>query len=686
MRENAKLSRQVTRLNDTIDRNKATASVAVNIGEMRSAEQLRQEKYMKLLLENSPDLIVLLDHEGRFAYCTRAFLEKARIPSFNIINGRPYKDTFMKFSGPEWTSRLQDLFQQAMSEKTSIEFRDRADMGKTGMKRDYSIHFTPMLGENGNIEGAMLLLHDITDVQQAKEAAERASSAKSDFLANMSHEMRTPMNAIIGMTSIARSADEIEKKDYCLAKIDEASKHLLGVINDILDMSKIEANKFELSFTEFSIEKMFMKVSDVINFRVEEKKQVFSVTLDEGVPQNIVGDEQRLSQVITNLLSNAVKFTPEGGRVALNAKKVDEYEGICTIQVEVSDNGIGITPEQKDRLFNSFEQADGGISRKFGGTGLGLAISKRIVEMMDGKIWVDSEPDRGSTFAFTIRALKGETDRRKSLLNPGVNWSNLRLLIADDEQDAREYFREIAHRLSLKCDIAADGEAACRLIEEKGPYDVYFVDWKMPGMSGIELTRYINSSGGNKSAVVLISSTDWDTIEDEAKAAGVHRFIQKPFFTLAVADCINECLGLGTQDENDEARGGEPNCFTGHKIILAEDIEINREIVLELLKPTELEIDCAESGLEALELFKASPEEYDMIFMDLHMPVMDGYEATRMIRTLDCHRAKIIPIIAMTANVFREDVERCLASGMNDHIGKPLDLADVMKKLHKYLL
>ncbi|MDR3255945.1 MAG: response regulator [Synergistaceae bacterium] len=684
VKENTKLARQVRRLNDTIERDKTVASLAANLGGLRSAEQFKQEKYMKLLLENSPDMIILFDQEGRFVYCTNAFLEKAHIQSFGKINGRHFKDTFTTFSSLEWADKLEEMFRQAMLEKTSLEFMEKTDIGRTGKARDYTIHFTPMVNEGGNVEGAMLLFHDITDVKGAKETAERANSAKSSFLANMSHEMRTPMNAIIGMTNIARGASDVGKKDYCLSKIDDASTHLLGVINDILDMSKIEASKFELSFTEFNFEKMLMKVVNVVNFRIAEKKQVFGVRVDAEIPQTVVADEQRLSQVITNLLSNAVKFTPEEGSIKLDASKDDESDGICTIRVAVRDNGIGIIQEQQEKLFRSFEQADAGISRKFGGTGLGLAISKRIVEMMGGKIWVESTPGQGSTFVFTIRALRGESDRHRSMLGLGVNWNNMRVLLVDDASDVREYFKEIAHRLRLKCDIAKDGEDACRIIEENGSYDVYFVDWKMPGMNGIELSKRINAYGGSKSVVILISASEWNAIESEANEAGIHRFMQKPLFTLAVADCINECLGLDSRDE-EAVENDDAACFAGRRIILAEDIEINREIVLELLQPTEIEIECAESGIEALEKFEAAPEKYDMIFMDIHMPVMDGYEATRRIRELDCPRARTIPIVAMTANVFREDVERCLASGMNDHVGKPLDLSDVMNKLRKYM-
>ncbi|MDR1874294.1 MAG: response regulator [Synergistaceae bacterium] len=518
-----------------------------------------------------------------------------------------------------------------------------------------------------------------------KETAEAASRSKSDFLSNMSHEMRTPMNAIIGMTAIGKSVAAIERKDYAFEKIENASTHLLGVINDILDMSKIEANRLELSFTEFEFEKMLQKVVNVINFRVEEKHQNFTVYIGRDIPRVLVGDDQRLAQVITNLLSNAVKFTPEYGNISLDTHFLAEEDGLCTVQIEVTDSGIGISEEQQARLFNSFQQAESNTSRRFGGTGLGLAISKRIVEMMGGRIWIKSELGKGATFAFTIQARRGVKEEQRSLVNPGVNWSNVRILIADDAPEVREYFEDVVRGLGAACDTASNGEEAVALIERNGPYDIYFVDWKMPGMDGIELSRRIKGESTGNSVVIMISSMEWNVIENEAKSAGVNKFLPKPLFPSTIADCVNECLGVENLSATESPQDGETDCFDGCHVLLAEDIEINREIVLALLEPTALAIDCAENGAEALKLFSENPDRYDVIFMDVQMPEMDGYEATRRIRALDVPGAKTIPIVAMTANVFREDIEKCLDAGMNDHVSKPLDFNDVLERLRKYL-
>jgi signal transduction histidine kinase/ActR/RegA family two-component response regulator len=414
---------------------------------------------------------------------------------------------------------------------------------------------------------------------EALEKAVAASKAKGDFLSHMSHEIRSPMNAIIGMTAIGKTAPTIERKDYAFAKIGDASTHLLGVINDILDISKIEANKLELASVDFNFEEMLRKVLSVMSFKLEESAQTFQVDIDPRIPVSLIGDDQHLAQVITNLLSNANKFTPGGGSVGLEAEYLGEENGIVALRICVRDTGIGISAEQQENLFGSFQQAESDTSRKYGGTGLGLAISKRIVEMRDGKIWIESELGKGASFIFTVKLRMGSKD---------VTWGTL----------------QAGGRLGGRLDASFDA--------------------------------------------------DFGTKEE-------------------------------SHGESQDESQGSSDDLSAFTVLLVEDVEINQEIVLVLLEPSGLNIDIANDGNEALSKFEASPERYDAIFMDIQMPHMDGLEATRRIRALDLPRAKEVPIIAMTANVFREDIDRCLEAGMNAHVGKPINLSEVLARLQECL-
>ncbi|MDR2572845.1 MAG: response regulator [Desulfovibrio sp.] len=679
-----KSRREILHLQNAVEQEKIVANAKANQVAARFLAQRERERYMKLLLENSTDIIILLDKAHRLVYSTNIFLTRAGIADFASLTGRTFEEIFRRFSDQQWNDEGYGQLLEAMRANKPVCVTVVQKWNENEAPCKYTVHFTPMSGRTGESEGSMLLFHNVTEIENAREAAERASTAKSDFLSHMSHEMRTPMNAIIGMTAIAKDSSSIERKQYCLDKIEEASKHLLGVINDILDMSKIEANKFTLSPVEFNFEKMLHNVTNVVNFRVEEKRQKFYVDIDKNIPVTLIGDDQRLAQVITNLLSNAVKFTPEAGLIRLSAALESLDNGICTLLLSVTDTGIGISREQQERLFNSFVQADSGTTRKFGGTGLGLAISKRIVEMMGGRIWVESELGKGATFAFTASAGRG-VNKQRGLVD-SIKWDTARVLAVDSEAEIRDYFQHLARHLVFPCDVAEGGEAALRVIERNGPYNLHFVSWTMPGMNGIELARRIREGGADKSAIVIMASAaEWGDIEEEAKAAGISGFLSKPLFPSSIADWISQALGQHLTAFEEESELGLLNdCFKGHRILLAEDVEINREIVLSLLEPTSIEIDCVENGLEAVERFSEGPEHYEMIFMDMQMPLMDGLEATRRIRASGKF-GRNIPIVAMTANVFSEDIAKCLEAGMSDHLGKPLDFQEVITKLKKYL-
>ena len=519
-------------------------------------------------------------------------------------------------------------------------------------------------------------------IEMLKELAEANSSAKSEFLANMSHEIRTPMNAIIGMTTIGRAADNLERAQNCLGKIEEASQHLLGIINDILDMSKIEVGKLNLSIIEFNFEKTLRRVVNVVKFRADEKQQNIMVHIDSKIPAFLFGDDQRLAQVITNLMGNAVKFTPVDGDITLDAKLNSMNGENAEVLITVTDTGIGMTDEQKENIFESFQQAETGTTRKYGGTGLGLSISKKIVEMMGGRIWVDSVLAEGSSFCFTILMQKSE----KTFVPMQIDSDHLksiRILVADNEKNVLEYFDEIMMHLDITHDTAISGEEVLELVRRNGDYDIYFIDWAMPGMNGVELASKLRFKD-DKASIVIITAAEILDFEEEARKVGIDQFLTKPIFPSNIVDVISNHFGADNQHVDTDKLNISDN-FKDYKILIAEDLEINREIVQAILEPTQLDIDFAENGKEAFRMFSEAPEKYSMIFMDIQMPEMDGYEVTRHIRAIDNQFAKGIPIVAMTANAFIEDVDKCIAAGMNGHIGKPLNFNEVIETLEEYL-
>ncbi|MDL2307146.1 response regulator, partial [Desulfovibrio sp. OttesenSCG-928-C06] len=555
--------------------------------------------------------------------------------------------------------------------------------------RHFACETTPLRAPDGSVSGVLGVALDVTDMQQmqqrleeAMEQAQQASQAKSEFLSRMSHEIRTPMNAIIGMNEIAKSTGDPQRIQYCLAKIEQASHQLLGLINDILDLSKIESGKMEITQAEFDFEKMLQSVYNVVQPKVEEKRLEFSFDLEPRYERCLLSDELRLTQVFINLLSNAVKFTPEGGKVTLRSRFVRKTETGAVLRVEVQDTGIGISAEEQSKLFQAFEQADGSITRRFGGTGLGLSICRKIIDLMNGKIWVESNPGAGSSFIFEVPVLFGApgTLQTQNMSDP----ENVRVLVVDDSVETLEYCQQVITGFRMHCDTACGGELALARIKESAqPYNVIFLDWLMPGMDGIQTAKAIQDIVPPETIVIMISAADWSDLKTQAAAIGVTRFLAKPLLPSALFNSIVELTGGKARAKERSTRASYE--WPGKTVLMAEDIEINQEIMLALLEPTGLAIDCANNGAQAVQMYCASPTRYDLVLMDVQMPEMDGYEATRRLRASGCANATTIPILAMTANAFSEDVGQCLAAGMNGHISKPLDVDELMQKLDEAL-
>ena len=515
----------------------------------------------------------------------------------------------------------------------------------------------------------------------------QASSAKSEFLSRMSHEMRTPMNAIIGMTEIAERSSDTAKLKYCLETIGVSSRHLLSLINDILDMSKIEAGKFNLDCAPLNIEELLKKICGLVIDKMEQSGQKFTVLIGKGMPLDYLGDELRISQVIANILSNAMKFTPEGGQISLSVDEVEKLGEQSVLRFSISDTGIGMSPEQTSRLFNAFEQADGSITKRFGGTGLGLAISKNIVGKMDGKIWVNSELGKGSTFNFEIK-LKNISQKQENLrMLAGVHIADIKVLVADADNDTREQFCAIMNQIGIACEAVNSAQAvinAEKIAQNTHKhFDVIFIDFNLTDMNTVELLEQLIGKVEKTSLAMTGSLRDWNKIEDKLKLLGVKRFIAKPLFPSDIFDTISEVVGKTINKSNLSASATKdiPD-LSEINLLLAEDVQINQEIFISLMEDTGVKIDTVENGLEAVRAFEAQPNKYDIIVMDLQMPEMDGYEATRAIRGMNNPRGKTIPILAMTANAFKEDVEKCIEAGMNDHVAKPIDINATMQKIN----
>ena len=518
-------------------------------------------------------------------------------------------------------------------------------------------------------------------------AAEEANQAKTAFLSNMSHEIRTPMNAIIGLDNIALNDPETpEKTKGYLEKIGASADHLLGLINDILDMSRIESGRMTLRNEEFSFHKLLESINTIFSGQCSDKGLTYHCRIDSPVDDYYIGDSMKLRQVLINILGNAVKFTPEGGSVSLSVERTAQYEKQSTLQFRIADTGIGMSKEYLSRIFETFSQEDSSATNRYGSTGLGMSITKNIVEMMNGDISVESEKGKGTVFTVTVTLMDSARKDGSADLEE-IHPEDLSVLIVDDDPIACEHGRLVLEKAGIAAEIASSGAEALEMVQlrhaRRDPYNLILVDWQMPDMDGVETTRRIRSIIGNESAIIILTAYRWDDVLEEALQAGVDSFIPKPLFAAAVLEEFSSALKRRSANTDHKPQKAE---LTGRRILLAEDVPVNAEIMMMVLQTRGMEAELAENGRIAVEKFAAHPAGYyDAVLMDMRMPEMDGLEATRRIRAMDREDAKEIPIIALTANAFDEDVQRSLQAGLNAHLSKPVQPESLYETLESLI-
>ncbi|MBR2547786.1 MAG: response regulator [Eubacterium sp.] len=507
----------------------------------------------------------------------------------------------------------------------------------------------------------------------ALKEAEQANKAKTAFLSNMSHEIRTPMNAIIGLDRIALNDPDISEKtrDY-LEKIGLSAQHLLSIINDILDMSRIESGRMTVKNEEFSFAKMLAQINTIISDQCREKSIEYECRVKGAVDDYYIGDDMKLRQVLINILGNAVKFTPSGGTIRFVVEATARFNGKTTLCFIISDTGIGMSKEYLPKLFDAFSQEDSSNTNRYGSTGLGMALTKSFVELMNGTISVDSEKNKGTTFTVTVTLIdcdRKDTEEEENVPQP----HDMCVLVIDDDPIACEHAQLVLGQLGVNCEKALSGSEGLQMAKVRQarmePYDLILIDLRMPDMDGIETTRQIRSAVGKETPVIMLTAYNWDEIEDEAKAAGVDTFVAKPLFAGTVLDEFREAFR-----KKNAKLIRETADLKGCRVLLAEDVAVNAEIMIMVLSMRDMQVDHAENGRIAVEMFEGHEAGYyDAILMDIRMPEMDGLEATRRIRAMDRADAKAIPIIALTANAFDEDVERSMQAGLNAHLSKPVE-------------
>ena len=645
-----------------------------DITDRRAAEQ--RLEFTQYAVDNAADAVFWIrPSDGSLEYVNQTACRNLGYTREELL-ALPVGAVASEFSPERMAELLKNLREQPA---VTLETKHRAKDG-----RIFDAEVTACMADYLNRQIVVANVKDITErkwaeaaVRQAKEVAEAATRAKSDFLANMSHEIRTPMNAIIGLNHLALRTELTPKQRDYLTKVNSAAQALLGIINDILDFSKIEAGKLDMEKAEFQLDKVLENVSSIVSQKAQDKGLEFLISAQNDIPVSLVGDSLRLGQILINLVNNAVKFT-DRGEVVVNVTMAEQFADKVKLNFAVRDSGIGMTPEQTARLFQAFAQADTSTTRKYGGTGLGLSISKRLVEMMEGSIWVESDYGSGSTFHFTAWFGVGSGAPKRSRLIPDM--AGVRALVVDDNAQAREILTDTLKSFALKVDAVESGEDAIREVvaaDSADPYRLVLMDWHMPGMDGLETSRIIKTESRleNVPKIVMATAIGREDVRAQAEQIGLDGYLLKPVSASTLYDMLIDLFGLATKEESHHQAPkieGQHDA-TGIRILLVEDNEMNQQVASELLESAGAKVTIANHGGEAVKILLQGPQPppFDVVFMDLQMPEIDGLTATKMIRA-EAQLASL-PIIAMTAHALVEERQRCLEAGMNDHVVKPID-------------
>ena len=609
----------------------------------------------------------------------------------NQYIAKDYREGFLKFIDPEnireALSRNLLITYRYLVNRDGREYYEMIRMAGVRHAIDRDDHIVHAIGLGLTVIDAEMRdsMAKNRALAEALAAAEEANKAKTAFLSNMSHEIRTPMNAIIGLDSLALREEAIpEKTREYLEKIGGSARHLLGLINDILDMSRIESGRIVLRKEEFSFRGMLEQINTMVMSQCEEKGLKYECRVIGGVSDYYIGDDMKLKQVLINILSNAIKFTSAPGSVSLTIERTKVFEDQSTLKCSIKDTGIGMSQSFIPKIFDSFTQENSGADNKYGSTGLGMAITKNIVELMNGTITVESEKGVGSKFTV-ILTLKNSAHHGSSVSS--IKPKDMKVLIVDDEEVAAEHAKVVLNEVGIQADTCFSGEEALHMLQmqhvKHRPYNLVLMDWRMPDMDGLETTRKIRELYDKETTVIILTSFNWDEIMDEALHVGVDSFLAKPLFASNVIDEFERIARKNNMSLVKEKRRAE---LKGRRILMAEDILINAEIMKQLIMMKDAEIDHAENGKIAVKMFGSSePSYYDAILMDVRMPEMDGLEATAAIRAMDRPDAQSVPIIAMTANAFDEDVQRSLQVGMNAHLSKPVEPEHLYQTLEELI-